>query len=120
MPTGVMTTGIEMAAAAAGYLLISFASGENIDVPSLRSSLAVLYLVTFGSIVAFTAFTYLIATVRPPLAMSYAYVNPLIAVVLGVLFADESVSANMAVALPVILVGVAIVTNASRSVQSDA
>jgi EamA domain-containing membrane protein RarD len=52
--------------------------------------------------------------------MSYAYVNPLIAVVLGVLFADESVSANMAVALPVILVGVAIVTNASRSVQSDA
>lgn len=82
-------------------------------------ALAVLYLVTFGSIIAFTAFTYLIATVRPPLAMSHAYVNPLIAVVLGVLFADESVSSNMAVALPVILVGVAIVTNASRLVQSD-
>lgn len=82
-------------------------------------ALAVLYLVTFGSIIAFTAFTYLIATVRPPLAMSHAYVNPLIAVVLGVLLADESVSSNMAVALPVILVGVAIVTNASRLVQSD-
>lgn len=119
MPSGVMTTGIEMAAAAVGYLLISLARQEDVAVPSLRSSLAVLYLVTFGSIIAFTAFTFLISTVRPPLAMSYAYVNPLIAVVLGVLFADESVSANMAIALPVILVGVAIVTNASRSVQSD-
>jgi EamA domain-containing membrane protein RarD len=46
--------------------------------------------------------------------MSYAYVNPAIAVLLGVVFSDESVSANMAMALPVILVGVAIVTNASR------
>ncbi len=114
MPAGAMTTGIEMAAAAVGYMIISVVRGENIDVPSLRSALAVLYLVSFGSIVAFSAFTFLIATVRPPLAMSYAYVNPLIAVVLGVLFADESVSANMAIALPVILVGVAIVTNASR------
>ena len=55
--------------------------------------------------------------------MSYAYVNPAIAVLLGVVFSDESVSTNMAVALPVILVGVAIVTNASRppdaTAQSD-
>jgi EamA domain-containing membrane protein RarD len=50
--------------------------------------------------------------------MSYAYVNPAIAVLLGVVLSDEQVSTNMAIALPIILVGVAIVTNSSRGVKS--
>lgn len=115
MPDGPMTTGIEMAAAAVGYMLLSFIRSEDIGVPSLKSALGVAYLIVFGSIVAFSAFTYLIANVRGPLAMSYAYVNPAIAVLLGVVFSNESLSVNMAVALPVILAGVAIVTNASRT-----
>ncbi len=115
MPDGPMTTGIEMAAAAVGYMLLSFLRSEEIGVPSLKSALGVAYLIVFGSIVAFSAFTYLIANVRGPLAMSYAYVNPAIAVLLGILFSNESLSVNMAVALPVILVGVAIVTNANRA-----
>ena len=114
MPDGPMTTGIEMAAAAIGYMILSFVRSEDIGVPSLKSALGVAYLIVFGSIVAFSAFTYLIGNVRGPLAMSYAYVNPAIAVLLGVLFSNESLSANMAVALPIILVGVAIVTNAGR------
>lgn len=115
MPDGPMTTGIEMAAAAVGYMLLSFIRSEDIGVPSLKSALGVAYLIVFGSIVAFSAFTYLIANVRGPLAMSYAYVNPAIAVLLGVVFSNESLSVNMAIALPVILAGVAIVTNASRT-----
>ena len=115
MPDGPMTTGIEMAAAAVGYMLLSFLRSEDIAMPSLKSALGVAYLIVFGSIVAFSAFTYLIANVRGPLAMSYAYVNPAIAVLLGILFSNESLSVNMAVALPVILVGVAIVTNANRA-----
>jgi drug/metabolite transporter (DMT)-like permease len=118
MPTGFMATAIEMAAAAVVYLLLSAIWREDVQVPSMRSSLAVVYLIFFGSIVAFTAFTYLISHVSGPLAMSYAYVNPAIAVLLGVVFSDESVSSNMAIALPIILVGVAIVTNSSRGVQS--
>lgn len=114
MPEGPMTTTFEMAAAAAAFLLLSLATGESVEAPSLRSGLAVAYLVVFGSIVAFSAFTYLLSNVSGPLAMSYAYVNPAIAVLLGVVFSDESVSSNLAVALPVILLGVAIVTNASR------
>lgn len=114
MPEGFMATAIEMAAAAVGYMVLSVASGEEIHAPSLRSSLAVAYLVVFGSIVAFTAFTYLISHVRGPLAMSYAYINPAIAVLLGVTLSNEVLSANMAIALPVILFGVAMVTNASR------
>lgn len=115
MPDGFMATGIEMAAAAVVYMILSLMTTEKVEVPSLRSSLALAYLVVFGSIVAFTAFTFLIANVSGSLAMSYAYVNPAIAVVLGVLFSNEVLSINMAFALPVILFGVAIVTNASRS-----
>lgn len=94
MPAGFMATAIEMVAA------------------------AVIYLIFSGSIAAFTAFTYLISHVSGPLAMSCAYVNPAIAVLLGVVFGDESMSSSMAIALPIILVGVAIVTNSSRGVKS--
>jgi len=119
MPQGFMATGIEMAAAAVVYMAMSVLMAEDVQAPSLRSSLALAYLVIFGSIVAFTAFTFLIGHVSGSLAMSYAYVNPAIAVVLGVWFSNEVLSANMAIALPVILVGVAIVTNASRAAGSS-
>ena len=98
-------------AIAVAYLLLGVVSGSDLQVPSLRSGLALAYLVVFGSIVAFSAFTFLVATVRPTLAMSYAYVNPVIAVLLGTLFADEELSVHLLVALPIILVGVAIATN---------
>ena len=118
MPSGFMATALEMAAAAGAFLLLSLVSRESLDAPSLRSSLAVVYLIVAGSIVAFTAFTYLIGHVSGALAMSYAYINPAIAVLLGVVFSDESVSANMTIALPIILAGVAIVTNSSRRVET--
>lgn len=114
MPDGFMTTAIEMAAASVAYIVLSLVTREEVDMPSLRSSAALAYLIVFGSIVAFTAFTYLIANVSGPLAMSYAYVNPAIAVLLGVTLSNEALSVNMAIALPVILIGVALVTNASR------
>ncbi|MFM8528627.1 MAG: drug/metabolite exporter YedA [Ilumatobacteraceae bacterium] len=112
MPTGAYTTGIEMAAAAVVFLAAGALRGERVESVSGRSVVAVVYLTVFGSILAFSAFTHLIANVRPALAMSYAYVNPLIAVVLGVAFADESASTNMLIALPVIMSGVAVVISA--------
>jgi len=111
MPAGAMASAVEMAAAAVAYLLLGIVSGSEVRMPSLRSGLALGYLVVFGSIVAFSAFTFLVANVRPTLAMSYAFVNPVIAVLLGTLFADEALTVNLLVALPLILVGVAIATN---------
>ena len=80
-----------------------------------------LYLATIGSVVAFSAYMYLVATVRPSLAMSYAYVNPAIAVLLGALIADEVVTRNLMIALPIIIGGVAIVTRSQSgsSTQTD-
>lgn len=119
MPSGAMATTCEMAAAAVAFMFLTVISGERVHMPSLRSGLALAYLIVFGSIVAFTAFTYLLSHVPASLAMSYAYVNPAIAVLLGTVLADEVLSVNMAVALPIILVGVALVTTSSRSKAAD-
>lgn len=110
MPGGLMTTVFEMGAAAIGFIILSRFHGESLAVPSGRSLLAMLYLATLGSVVAFSAYMYLVATVRPSMAMSYAYVNPAIAVLLGALIADEAVTRNLLLALPLIILGVAIVT----------
>ncbi len=114
MPPPTVSTFIQMVAAMVGFLALSLISGETMTMPSLRSGLAVAYLAVFGSVVAFSAFTYLLANVRASLAMSYAYVNPLIAVLLGTVLASERINVHLLVALPIILAGVALVTNAER------
>ena len=53
--------------------------------PTLRSVVAVAYLIVFGSLVGFSAYGYLLRTTSPAVATSYAYVNPLVAMALGVI-----------------------------------
>ena len=59
--------------------------------PSTAGWLALLYLVVFGSIIAYTAYLYLLSNVSPAAATSYAYVNPVIAVLLGMSLLGEHV-----------------------------
>ena len=115
MPQGAMASAAEMVCAAPGFVVLALLKGETVQVPSARSAAAVAYLVIVGSIVAFSAYLYLLGRVRPALAVSYAYVNPIIAVILGVVVADEVLSVNMAIALPLVLIGVVVVTTASAS-----
>jgi drug/metabolite transporter (DMT)-like permease len=82
------------------------------ELPPLRSTLAVLYLALFGSIVAYSAYSWLLHHVRPALATSYAYVNPPIAVLLGALLLGEHVDWHVIGAMIVILAGVLIITRA--------
>lgn len=70
---------------------------------------ALLYLIVFGSILAYSAFVYVINHSRPALATSYAYVNPVVAVGLGAAFAAEQVSGAQLLGMAVILAGVALV-----------
>ena len=85
--------------------------GERmVALPSLQGTLAVAYLCVFGSIVAFTAYVWLLHNVRPVLASSYAYVNPVIAVALGAWIAHERFSAADIGAMAVILAGVVVIT----------
>ena len=59
--------------------------GERLHAPSLGPVIALVYLVIFGSIVAYSAYSFLLKTVTSSVATSYAFVNPLIAVLLGTL-----------------------------------
>ena len=76
--------------------------------------MALAYLILFGSVIAYSGYVFLLKNVRPALATSYAYANPIVAVILGVLFAGEKVGAVEIVAMIVILIGVGIVVTAKK------
>jgi drug/metabolite transporter (DMT)-like permease len=73
-----------------------------------------LYLALFGSVVAYSAFVWLVKHVRPALATSYAYVNPPIALLLGVLLLDEPLNSHTLVAMMLILTSIGMVTLGKR------
>lgn len=111
LPSPFMSAAGQMLCGGALMLLAGLLLGERMHaVPSTQGTLAVLYLVTFGSIVGFSAYIWLLRHVRPALASSYAYINPPIAVLLGALLAGERFSMHALGAMAVILTGVAIVT----------
>ena len=109
-----LTTGMEMLIAGAVFLVIGTAAGEwpgvSLSSMSMKSVLALAYLVVFGSIVAFTAYVYLLQHTTPSKASTYAYVNPVIAVVLGWAFAGEELSGRVALAALAILGAVVMIT----------
>ena len=73
--------------------VIALIRGEHIAaMPSTHAIFAMIYLIVFGSLLGFSAYIYLLANTRPALAASYAYVNPPVAVLIGVLIAGESVT----------------------------
>jgi drug/metabolite transporter (DMT)-like permease len=113
------TTRLPLAAGAAGFasemlcggavlMAISLALGEQWTFVSAQplALAAWAYLVVFGSLIAFSAYLYLLAHASPALATSYAFVNPLIALALGVLVAHEAPSRGEWLACGVILLGV--------------
>ena len=79
---------------------------------TMRSAISWIYLVIFGSIIGYTAYVYLLGHVSAAKAATYAYVNPIIAVVLGWAFANEPLGARTLIAAAVILGGVALITSA--------
>ena len=107
-------SGAQMFAGGLCLLTVAFARGEaaQLDLAhaSTRSLLGFAYLVAFGSLIGFTAYVYLLAHTTAAKAATYAYVNPVVAVLLGWAFANEPVTSRTLVAAAVILAGVAIIT----------
>jgi drug/metabolite transporter (DMT)-like permease len=96
-------------------LLLSLLFGERItQLPGWPAIAAFVYLIVFGSLIAYSSFVYLVGQVRPALATSYAYVNPVIAVLLGIGLGNEHLGTYALFALPVILLGVALVAMARK------
>ncbi len=80
-----------------------------------KSILALAYLIVFGSIIAFTVYTWLVSVSKPTMLSTYAYVNPVVAVLLGWAFAGEVISMRTIAATVVILAGVVLVTKAKAN-----
>lgn len=111
LPVGMMAGAIEMLAAGIVLLAASFLTGEKLTaMPGLSGFLAVGYLAIFGSVIAINAYMYLIRNVTPAIATSYAYVNPVVAVLLGTGFGGERLSSVEWLALGVIIFAVVLVT----------
>ncbi|MCB8984648.1 MAG: drug/metabolite exporter YedA [Ardenticatenaceae bacterium] len=112
---GSMGFASEMLMGSAVLLVLALVRGERLTaVPTTQSIVAWLYLAIFGSLIAFSAYMYLLQTVNITLATSYAYVNPVVAVLLGVLVAGETISGLGMVAIAIILSAVVIITFAQR------
>lgn len=120
LPQGLMASATEMLTAGILMIPISFLIGERMTkTPSLESVLALVYLITFGSLIAFSAYLYLLTKVRPTLATSYAYVNPIVAVMLGMVFGGEKIGINAFIAMPIILSAVGLVAYAQNQKTSN-
>ena len=107
-----LSAGAQMLVGGAALLLLGTVSGQwsqvNLADVGAPAFAALLYLVVFGSIVAFVAYTWLLTHVEPALAATYAFVNPLIAVLLGGLILGEDLSPRVWLALGLIVVPVAL------------
>jgi len=111
MPPALMNTAAQMLCGGMALSLFSLTVGERLPLEPTRASLlAFAYLTVFGSLIAFSAYLYLLKNVRPLLATSYAYVNPPVAVLLGSLILGETVHGGDIIAMAVILLGVSMIT----------
>lgn len=107
-------SGSQMLAGGLCLLVAATLGGElsrlNLAQVSSRSLFGFAYLITFGSLIGFTAYVYLLSHTTAAKAATYAYVNPVVAVLLGWAFAHEPVTRRTLAAAAVILAGVAIIT----------
>ena len=110
LPAGPMASATEMLTSGLVVTAAGVLTGERLTALTLPTVGAWLYLVVFGSLVAFSAYVYLIRTVRPALALSYAYVNPVVALGLGLALGGEKLTAVGLAGVGVILVGVVLIT----------
>ena len=97
-------------------LVLGFARGERPDLSSYEGKtwFAWAYLVVFGSMLAFTAYVWLLSNARISLVATYAYVNPVVAVLLGALILDEPITSSVLIGGGIIVAAVAIVISVER------
>ncbi|TBN40732.1 drug/metabolite exporter YedA [Pseudomonas sp. BGI-2] len=110
LPQGAMASAVQMLVGGVALLIGSAVSGEHLEsMPPIEGWAALAYLTVFGSIIAFNAYMYLLKNVRPAAATSYAYVNPAVAVLLGIVFVGETIGIEEGLAMLVIISAVVLI-----------
>ncbi|MFM8897890.1 MAG: EamA family transporter [Actinomycetota bacterium] len=116
-------TAYELIAGGVSLTLAGFIKGEKLGDfldGSNWSWLWFAYLVTFGSIIAYTAYLWLVQNAPVSLTATYAYVNPVIAVALGAIFLDEVITMSYAIGGLIIVLGVLVVVSAESKKRAEA
>ncbi|MGY3089171.1 drug/metabolite transporter (DMT)-like permease [Hymenobacter sp. UYAg731] len=121
-PSPFASGGMQMLCGGVAMLIVGLVRGEadgfTLAQVTTKSWVAYGYLVTIGSIVAFTAYIWLLRVVEPALAGTYAFVNPVVAVLLGWAFAGESLNPEMLGGAALIVLAVALVLLGGRPLHS--
>jgi len=114
--SGLLTTGMEMLGGGLLLFLAGVVAGElrNFDLGAVSTASWVgwIYLIVFGSLIGFTSYIWLLDKVSPARLGTYAYVNPIVAVILGWAIAGETLSARTGVAATIVICAVALITTA--------
>ena len=112
--SGLLTTGMEMLGGGVLMLIVGSLTGElsHLDLHGVSnaSMIGLAYLITFGSLIGFTSYIWLLDKVSPAQLGTYAYVNPIVAVLLGWAIAGERLSVRTAIAAAIVIGGVALIT----------
>jgi drug/metabolite transporter (DMT)-like permease len=118
----ILFAGMQMIAGGVLLFVVGLVRGELHDFAfaavSLRSLVSLIYLILFGSLIAFTSYSWLLRVTPPSLAATYAYVNPVVAVLLGWAFAGESLSLRTMIAAAVIIAAVVLITTHQPRVKA--
>lgn len=121
--SSLLTAGMQMLSGGAVLLLASVLKGEwsSFDVTEVSSNswLAVGYLVVFGSLIGFTAYSWLLKNAQPSMVSTYAYVNPVIAVILGWLIAGETLTGQMMIGAGLVVASVVLITMQSAPSETE-
>jgi drug/metabolite transporter (DMT)-like permease len=116
-----LLSALSLLAGSLQLLLVGTAVGEyrgfSFAAVTLRSWLALLYLIVFGSVVAFTAYNWLLEHYSPTLVATHTYVNPIVAVLLGWLFAGEAVTLNVLLSTALVIGAVMLVDRGMARLQ---
>jgi drug/metabolite transporter (DMT)-like permease len=120
--SALLGTGLEMLAGGIVLLAAGSLLGEvgraNVEAFSLRSLLALAYLIVFGSIVAFSAYTWLLANVPISTVSTYAYVNPIVAVALGAIILSEPITPRTLIAT-ILIIGAVVAMVSGRPREAE-
>jgi drug/metabolite transporter (DMT)-like permease len=109
-----LTAGMQMLAGSISLTVVGLLRGEHqtftIADVSTTSIFALFYLIIFGSLIGFTAYSWLLKNAQPAMVSTYAYVNPVVAVILGWSIAGESLTAQMLIGAFIIVASVVLIT----------
>jgi drug/metabolite transporter (DMT)-like permease len=120
MPSSsLLGTGVEMLGGAVGLFLAATLLGEwkalNVSAISTRSLLGLAYLITAGSLIGFTSYSWLLRNAPVSLVSTYAYVNPVVAIFLGAWLAGELINLPIVVSALIIIASVVVINTSRQS-----